>query len=169
MKTNTNTTLNITSIRPFAVVTAPYTDLTGQVKTFKEGQVQRGLFLVAHVSDTNHVLAFKITSQNKFLGEFTYVLPQSKHPFLRADSYVQFDRWHTLNIDNCIIVGMVNPTYRIAFLRKWDLISREVDKALKDNISLVNPTTSYVSPNKYKTRNFENNYRPYKYNYNRKY
>lgn len=165
-----NSNINIATIRPFMIVTAPYTDLTGSIKTFSNGAPQRGLFLVARVDDSNHVLAFKITSQqSKFINDFTYVLPQNKHPFLKSDSYVQFDKWHTLNVDNCIVVGSVNPTYRIAFLRKWDLISRDVDKGLKDNISLINPTTPYVSPNKYKTRNFEKNYKPYKYNYNRKY
>lgn len=153
-----NSNINIATIRPFMVVSAPYTDLTGQIKTFKNGAPQRGLFLVARVDATNHVLAFKITSQNNnFINEFTYILPQSKHPFLKADSYVQFDKWHTLNTSNCVIVGSVNPSYRMAFLRKWDLISREIDKSLKDNISLVN-NTHYTSPNKPKVKSYKPKY-----------
>lgn len=149
-----NNIITINSTRPFVIVSAHYTDLTGQVKTFKSGQPQRGLFLVARVDDTNHVLAFKITSQcDRFINEFTYLLPQDRHPFLKTDSYVQFDKWHTLNVNNCTIIGSVHPNYRMALLRKWDLISSEVDKAFKDNIFAGISNVSYTSPNKPKVNN----------------
>ena len=135
------------TIKPFMIVSAPYTDLKGQPKTFDSGILQRGLFLVARVDSDGNVIAFKITSQkNKFINEYTYLISSRTHAFLRTDSYVQFDKWHTLALSECMIVGSVVPSLRMALLRKFDLITREIDKGLKDNMSWE--TLSYCSPNR---------------------
>ena len=137
-------------LRPFMIVSAPYVDLEGNIKTFSNGVTQRGLFLVARADDDGNVLAFKITSQySKFINEYTYTLSVRTHPFLRADSFVQFDKWHTLMATECVILGQVAPSLRMALLRKFDSIMREVDNCLKNYMSweAVNPTTSYRSPN----------------------
>lgn len=138
----------IKTIKPFSIVSAPYTDLKGNVKTFENGTTQRGLFLVLRADDSSNVLAVKITSQyNKFINEFCYTIRQSSHPFLRSDSFVQFDKWHTLDAAECIILGQVSPTLRMALLRKFEAITYEIGNCLKDNISFSNMGHSYVSPN----------------------
>ena len=139
---------NIKTIKPFSVVSAPYTDLKGSIKTFDNGVAQRGLFLVLRIDDCDNILAVKITSQyNKFINDFCYIMRQSSHQFLRADSYVQLDKWHTLDASECIVLGQTSPTLRMALLRKFEAITYEVSNCLKDNISMVNISKPYVSPN----------------------
>jgi hypothetical protein len=134
-------------LRPFMIVSAPYIDLEVNIKRYPSGIPQRGLFMVARVDCNNNVLAFKVTSQqSKFINEYTYLISVKHHPFLKADSYVQLDKWHTLSTSECAIVGNVIPSLRMAILRKYDLITRDVDKSLKDNMSWGD--TIYVSPNK---------------------
>ena len=135
-------------LTPFTVVSAPYVDLEGQIKTFADGTPQRGLFMIARVDDDGNVLAFKITSQrSKFINEYTYLINSYTHPFLKADSYVQLDKWHTLRSSECFVIGIINPSLRMALLRRFDAITREVDKCLKDNMSWHNSRPRYVSPN----------------------
>lgn len=134
------------TIKPFMIVSAPYVDLKGQLKTFDNGVLQRGLFLVARVDDNDNVIAFKITSQkSKFINEYTYLISARTHQFLRTDSYVQFDKWHTLALSECMIVGSIRPSLRMALLRKYDLITREVDRCLKD--AMPWESVNYHSPN----------------------
>lgn len=137
-------------VKPFMVVSAPYTDLEGKLKRFPNGDVQRGLFMVARADDEGNVLAFKITSQySKHINDFCYVLAYKTHPFLRTDSFVQLDKWHTLDVNECDILGVISPSLRMAILRKYDAITREIDKCLKDNMSweVISPRDSYRSPN----------------------
>ena len=134
-------------LRPFMIVSAPYVDLEGNIKTFNNGDTQKGLFMVARVDENNNVLAFKITSQrSKFINDFTYLISFRSHPFLRTDSFVQLDKWHTLAASECSIIGAIIPSLRMAILRKFDLIMRTVDNCLKNNMSWED--TRYVSPNK---------------------
>lgn len=144
-----NNTLNILRpIKAFSIVSAPYVDLTGHIKTFPSGITQPGLFMVARVDDDGNVLAFKITSQrSKFINDYTYSISASSHPFLRADSYVQLDKWHTLDINSCVYIGEVKPSLRMAILRKYDLINRDIDKSLKDNMPWESLSSRYTSPN----------------------
>lgn len=134
-------------LRPFMIVSAPYVDLEGNIKRFPSGDIQRALFMVARVDEDDNVLAFKITSQDsKFINEYTYLISKYTHPFLKAHSYVQLDKWHTLIASECKIVGDIVPSLRMAILRKYDLITREVDKCLKDNMPWEE--TNYISPNR---------------------
>ena len=137
----------IVTIKPFSIVSAPYTDLTGSVKTFASGVVQRGLFLVFREDELGNLLACKLTSQldSKFLNEFCFVLSSKQHPFLRTDSAVQCDKIHTLFANNCTVLGQVHPGYRLAILRKLDKVLFSVDNSLKDNIKF---STTYSSPNR---------------------
>ena len=133
-------------LRPFMIVSAPYVDLEGNIKRFPSGDTQRGLFMVARVDDDDNVLAFKITSQrSKFINEYTYFISCRTHAFLRTDSYIQLDKWHTLDAKECAIVGNITRSLRMAILRKYDLITRDVDKCLKDNMPWEE--VSYTSPN----------------------
>lgn len=133
-------------LRPFMIVSSPYVDLEGNVKTFPSGDIQRALFMVARVDDNGNVLAFKITSQrSKFINEYTYLISTKSHPFLRADSYIQLDKWHTLAASECAIVGKISPSLRMAILRKYDLITREVDTCLKNHMPWEE--VKYTSPN----------------------
>ena len=137
-------------LKPFMVVSAPYVDLTGNIKTFANGDIQRGLFMIARADDNGNVLAFKITSQrSKYINEFTYIISNRTHTFLRTDSYVQLDKWHTLDAKECQVLGVITPSLRMAILRKIDSITREVDKCLKDNMSWEHVNHyDYQSPNK---------------------
>lgn len=137
-------------IEPFMIVSSPYISLDGSIKTYKDGTIQRALFLILFTEDTGHAIACKITSQQEYLNEFTYIIRCSTHPFLRADSYVQFDRWHTLYTSKCAIVGRVADSVRMALLRKFDLITRSIDSNLKDHMNwnyLRGRNFNYKSPN----------------------
>ena len=139
---------NFYNLKPFTIVSAPYIDLEGNVKRFNNGDIQRGLFMIARVDVYGNVLAFKITSQyNRFINEYTYSLSQSSHTFLKTDSFIQLDKWHTLFANECTILGEVMPSLRMAILRKYDAISREVDTCLKDNMSYDLVKRPYKSPN----------------------
>jgi hypothetical protein len=138
----------INNIKPFSIVSSPYIDLTGDFKKFPNGDIQRGLFMVARIDEAGNVLAFKITSQrNRFINDFTYNIPYNSHPFLRTDSFVQLDKWHTLNLNECTYIGDVKPSLRMAILRKYDLITRDIDKCFKDNMPWGIVSTNYISPN----------------------
>lgn len=139
------------AIKPFMIVSAPYVSLDGDIKRFLNGTVQRGLFMVARVDSDGNVLAFKITSQrNKFVNDYTYLIRSASHAFLKADSYIQLDKWHTLALSECAIVGTIASTLRMAILRRYDAITREVDKCLKDNMPWEEVNKTYVSPNQKK-------------------
>jgi hypothetical protein len=60
---------------------------------------------------------------------------------------VQLDKWHTLDVNECVYIGEVKPSLRMAILRKYDLIVRDVDKCLKDNMPWENLSSKYTSPN----------------------
>ena len=138
----------VKTLKPFTVVSAPYIDLKGDLKRFPNGDIQRGLFMIARIDETGNVLAFKITSQrSRYINEFTYTISASSHTFLRADSYVQLDKWHTLDVNECTYIGEIKSSLRMAILRKYDLINREVDKCLKDNMSWEDLSSKYQSPN----------------------
>jgi hypothetical protein len=156
--TNTQTTL---AVRPFMIVSAPYIDFEGKVKTFMSGDVQRALFLVLRVDNDGHVLACKITSQvSKFLNEYTYFLSKMSHDFLMTDSYIQLDKWHTLLVSECTPIGSVLPKLREGIKHKFDTLSRDVSLGLADH-------TLFVKPTKYQSPNVRSRYsRPYPPHYN---
>lgn len=137
-------------MKPFDIVSAPYTDLNGETKRFATGEVQKGLFLVISNDMQGNVLACKITSQyNKFITKYCYTLTKSTHEFLQADSYVQLNKWHTLDVNKCKYIGSVLNSLRLGLLKQYDIIIRDLDIGLKDNIHML-PTTpsNYVSPNR---------------------
>ena len=74
-------------VKPFDIVSAPYTDLTGNIKTFNDGTIQRGLFLVLTNDMQGNVLACKVTSQySKFINKYCYTLKKETNSFLQTDS-----------------------------------------------------------------------------------
>lgn len=130
-------------VKPFDIVSAPYTDLTGNIKTFNDGTIQRGLFLVLTNDMQGNVLACKVTSQySKFINKYCYTLKKETNSFLQTDSFIQFDKWHTLNYNECKFIGSIPNSLRLELLRQFDNIVREIDNTLKDNIYIP-----YVSPN----------------------
>lgn len=146
-------------VRPFMIVSAPYVDLEGNIKRFPNGTIQRGLFMVARVDGNHNVLAFKLTSQvSKFINEYTYRISAKSHPFLKTDSFIQLDKWHTLSLSECSIVGVIKPSLRMAILRRFDSLVRDVDTCLKDNMPWDElASREYHSPNE----------RTYAYKYNK--
>ena len=162
-------------LKPFSIVTAPYTDLTGEVKSFFNGDIQKGLFLVLRADDNGNVLAAKITSQSSpFLNRYCHLLTQYDHSFLKADSYVQLDKLHTLANSECTVLGTVHYKVRESLINKFNSITHAITNALKDNLSFKN----YSSPNSRNNPRYDNNSRydnnrNYNYNqgcnYNRRY
>lgn len=132
-------------LKPFDIVSSHYVDLEGNIKTYSSGKPQKALFLVLAV-DKGNVIACKITSQDTRYNtpEFTYTLSKETHEFLKADSYIQITKPHTLYAYNCNKVGVVAAFCRPAILKKIQLFF----KTLSDVVSIECPMTSYVSPNK---------------------
>lgn len=134
-------------IKPYDIVSAPYTDLTGDIKKFKDGTTQRGLFLVLTNDMQGNVLACKITSQySKYINKYCYTLTKETNSFLQADSFIQLDKWHTLNYNECKYIGSVPNSLRLGLLKQFDIIIRYIDDGLKNNIHTP-PDRTYVSPN----------------------
>lgn len=137
---------NFSSIRPFTIVSAPYTDFQGGLKRFSNGDVQRGLFMVARADVDGNILAFKLTSQvSRFLNQYTFTLSAETHPFLKTDSYIQCDKIHTLMESNCITLGEVAPFLRPALFKKITFIFNAICTDLDRHVSTR--TFNYRSPN----------------------
>lgn len=131
-------------LKAFDIVTSPYVDLAGDVKSFPNGHKQLALFMVVAV-DRGNVIACKITSQSTVYNspEFTYTLLQDSHSFLKTTSFVQLTKPHTLFSSSCTKVGEV-----AAFCRPF--ISKQLGSLFKTLIAIVNaecPLQSYKSPN----------------------
>ena len=133
-------------LKPFDIVSAPYTDTFGQTKINPiNGKQQYGLFLVLDVHDGN-VLACKITSQrSKYTSPATsYELRQESHPFLMApSSYVQCLKMHTLDKSTCKYLGCVAEHCRCGLLAKLTNVATRV------KLNLQRYAPAYRSPNLY--------------------
>lgn len=132
-------------LQTFDIVTSPYVDLNGNVKSFSNGDVQRALFMVIAV-DNGNVLACKITSQDTYHNspDFTYTLRRESHPFLRAESYIQITKPHTLNVSSCTKVGEVANFCRPHILNQMSLFFNTLIKIAKLQVSIQ----AYESPNR---------------------
>lgn len=138
--------MSLESLKPFDIVTSAYVDLDGNVKSFSNGDTQKGLFMVIAV-DNGNVIACKITSQDTCHNspDFTYTLRIESHSFLRAQSYIQLTKPHTLNLYGCTKIGEVAYFCRPHILKQLNLLFNTLAKI----VSLqVNIQPSYVSPNK---------------------
>lgn len=126
-------------IRVFDVVTSPYRDLTGKLKTNPDGTIQAGLFLVLRV-DKGNLLCAKITSQlTSFVNNYVYTLEKSSHNFLCANSYIQLDRINMLSVHTVNKVGEIADFCKEGIRNKFKLLS---DSILSD---------LYVPPNTFNT------------------
>lgn len=134
-------------LQPFDIVSSPYVSLDGSVKVFKNGDVQKGLFMVIAV-DYDNVTCAKITSQNNeaYLNQSVPLL-KSANFFLRADSFVQLNKLHTLSTSSCTYIGYVDKPSRYAIYK----IASGYLTSLSQNLRrFCNPPRKrYVSPNKY--------------------
>lgn len=132
-------------LKPFDIVSAPYVSLDGSVKTFPDGTLQRGLFMVLAV-DYDNITCVKVTSQRneEYLGH-SFLLQKAAHPFLKTDSYVQLDKLHTIFVSSANFVGSVEKSFRYEIF----LILKSFLTVLADSLRRFCPPPSdgYVSPN----------------------
>ena len=133
----------VSDLKPFDVITSPYRDLTGQLKTNPDGTIQAGIFMVLFAEESGNFTCVKITSQDtKYINGFSYTLPKTLHPFLRASSHVQLDRLHTLNYSTCNKIGEIEESCRLPICKRYEaymhLIRVELYKYLP---------RKYISPN----------------------
>lgn len=105
-------------IRPFNVVTAPYSDINGVSSI--------GLFLVLYLEEkdkeihySKNVMALKLTSKPLFFNKYFYLLPHQAHKFLDKESWVQISRPHILDYDKCVFIGDIQKGHRMAVYRKF--------------------------------------------------
>jgi hypothetical protein len=131
-------------LKPFDIVSAPYVDLEGNIKSFSNGNQQKGLFMVVAV-DNGNVIACKVTSQSTLHNspDFTYTLLQDSHQFLRATSYIQLTKPHTLGVPSCQKIGEVALFCRAHIKSQLKLLFDTIGNILQVNI----PVQKYVSPN----------------------
>jgi hypothetical protein len=101
-------------LKPFDIVSAPYVSLDGSLKTFKDGDLQKGLFMVIAV-DYDNVTCAKITSQNNevYLNQ-SVSISKAEAPFLRTDSFVQLNKLHTLSVKSCTYLGYIGKSSRLS-------------------------------------------------------
>jgi len=134
-----------TFLKTFDIITSPYIDLNGNIKTFANGNVQRALFMVIAV-DNGNVLACKVTSQDTYHNspDFTYTLRVDSHPFLKAESFIQLTKLHTLNLASCTKVGEVAEFCRAHILSQMSLFFNTLLKITKLQVNIQ----PYESPNK---------------------
>lgn len=134
------------TLKAFDIISSNYIDLVGNIKTYSSGRPQKALFLVLAI-DKGNVLCCKITSQDTIYNtpEFTYTLSKETHTFLKADSYIQLTKLHTLSLYSCNKIGSVVAFCRPAILKKLQLFF----KTLVDVVSVECPLNPcYSSPNK---------------------
>lgn len=132
------------TLKPFDIISAPYIDLDGNVKAFTNGRKQNGLFLVLAI-DKGNVIGCKITSQSTFHNtpDFTYTLNVESHPFLKATSYIQLTKPHTLNYYACQKIGEVAAFCRPGIFKQFRLFADTLSKILSTEM----PVQKYTSPN----------------------
>lgn len=133
-------------LRPFDVVSAPYTSFDGSIKTNPDGTTQFALFMVLSL-DYDNITCAKITSWNNplYLNN-SFRLFKAANPFLRIDSYVQLDKIHTLSVETCRFIGYVDKPSRYSI---YKIVSGYLTN-LAENLKRFCPVQSedYVSPNR---------------------
>ena len=133
-------------LQPFDIISAPYVSLDGSVKVFENGDVQKGLFMVVAV-DYDNVTCCKITSQNNeaYLNQSVPLLKSANH-FLRADSFVQLNKLHTLSVSSCTRLGYVDKPSRYSIFK---IMSGYLTSLAANLKRFCNPPRKkYVSPNR---------------------
>ena len=132
-------------LKPFDVVSSPYCDLNGNIKSFENGEIQRGLFMVLAV-DYDNITCAKITSQeNEMYLNHSVILTKAANYFLRTDSYVQLDKLHTLSVHNANYIGYVDKPSRYSIYKILD--GYLAGLALNVKRFCNPPRKKYVSPN----------------------
>ena len=112
---------NLNNIKPFDIVVTPYRDLEGKLKTNPDGSIQAGMFMVLYIDSVGMLTCAKITSQySKYINGFCYNVSQDNHIFLKADSYIQLDKLHTLSISTCKKLGELHPSCRVNVCKKYE-------------------------------------------------
>jgi hypothetical protein len=132
-------------LQPFDIVSSPYVSLDGSVKAFRNGDTQKGLFMVIAV-DYDNVTCAKITSQNNgiYLNQSVPLL-KSANFFLKADSFVQLNKLHTLAVSSCTYLGYIDKASRYDIYK----IANGYFTSLSRNLRRFCPSRNrYVSPNK---------------------
>jgi len=136
----------VKALKPFDIISAPYVDLDGNVKAFDNGEPQRGLFMVLAV-DYDNLTCVKITSQyNEAYLTHSCMLTKAANYFLKADSYVQLDKIHTLSVSSASYVGYVDKPSRFMI---YKILSGYLT-SLAENVKRFcdPPKRKYVSPNR---------------------
>lgn len=136
----------VKALKPFDIISAPYIDLDGNVKVFDNGEPQRGLFMVLAV-DYDNITCVKITSQyNEAYLTHSVMLSKAANFFLKADSYVQLDKLHTLSVSSATYVGYADKPSRYMI---YKILSGYLT-SLAENVKRFcdPPKRRYVSPNR---------------------
>lgn len=134
-------------LKPFDIISAPYVSLDGSIKVFADGEPQRGLFMVLAV-DYDNITCAKITSQdNEAYLANSYCLTKAANYFLRTDSYVQFDKLHTLSVSSATYIGYADKPSRYPMYR---ILSGYLTGLVQNLKRFCNPPRKkYVSPNRF--------------------
>lgn len=132
-------------LKPFDIISSPYTSLDGSVKVFDNGDIQKGLFMVLAV-DYDNITCAKITSQNnvEHLGH-SVALTKSANFFLKTDSYVQLDKLHTLSAKHSDYIGYADKPSRYAI---YKVLSGYLIGLANNVKRFCDPVRKYVSPNR---------------------
>jgi len=133
-------------LKPFDIISAPYVSLNGSVKVFENGDLQRGLFMVLAV-DYDNITCVKITSQdNEEYLSHSVRLTKAANYFLRADSYVQLDKLHTLSVESATYLGYVDKPSRYPI---YKILSGYLTSVAQNVKRFCDPPRrKYVSPNR---------------------
>lgn len=136
----------VKALKPFDIISAPYVDLEGNIKSFDNGEPQRGLFMVLAV-DYDNVTCVKITSQyNEAYLAHSCMLTKAANFFLKTDSYVQLDKLHTLSVESVNYVGYADKPSRFTIYKMLDGYLTSLAENVKRFCDP--PKRKYVSPNR---------------------
>ena len=133
----------MSDFKPFDIITAPYIDFNGQIKTnFRDG-IEYSLFFVVSVNEDNTLTCCKITS-NKDTGvpACNYYLSLVSHPFLQCDSWIQCDKLHTVSAFKSIKRGSMIDFCRRGFISKFTLVFGQFRLGLEEY------APEYISPSR---------------------
>lgn len=106
-----------------------------------DGTPSLGLFVVIYTEEKDsdihynkNIVGLKLTSKPLFLDKYSYALPQYRNKFLDKDSWVQCNKPHVLDIDECTVIGQIDLGTRMALYRRFKEFLIESDNQMLDFI-----------------------------------
>lgn len=114
----------------FDIVTAPFCDFNGN-KEFAMFLILYKESLDDSVADPHNVIGVKLTSKATVSGnEYRVLLRRKDFPFLKADSYITLNHFHTIREKDCVFLSTLPACYKGRIMLKLRELTFEFDTQL---------------------------------------